>query len=81
MLRLSTSRIAHDMVAVAVADTGAGLAPEGRDRLFPPFVTTKSTGMEIGLSICRRMVESRRQLWAEHNAGGGTATLQKAAPA
>ena len=45
-------------VLIEIADTGPGLAPEVRARLFEPFVTTKSEGNGIGLSLCRRFVEA-----------------------
>jgi two-component system sensor kinase FixL len=44
--------------AVVVTDTGPGLAPDILGRLFQPFVSTKPTGMGMGLSICREIVES-----------------------
>lgn len=57
---------------VTVADTGPGLAPEVAAKLFQPFTTTKKTGMGIGLSICRSIIESHGgELWAEPNANGG----------
>ncbi len=43
---------------ITVADTGPGIAPEIRDQMFSPFVSTKRDGMGLGLSICREIVES-----------------------
>jgi two-component system sensor kinase FixL len=45
-------------VAIEVADTGPGIAEEIAGRLFQPFVTSKASGMGIGLSISRRIVEA-----------------------
>jgi two-component system sensor kinase FixL len=46
------------MAEIIVADTGPGFAPELADRLVQPFVTTKASGMGLGLSICREIVEA-----------------------
>lgn len=43
---------------VTVQDNGEGLSPEAITRIFDPFVTTKTSGMGMGLSICRTIVES-----------------------
>ncbi len=54
-LSVSTAR-ADGGVRVVVADNGPGLAPDVIDRLFEPFVTTKTNGLGLGLSICRSIV-------------------------
>jgi len=62
-----------DMVEISVADRGPGLAREVREKLFEPFVTTKTAGLGVGLSICRSIIESHGgRMWMTDNAGGGT---------
>lgn len=70
-LTISTSN-QQDMIRVDVADTGPGLSNSVQEKLFEPFATTKSSGMGIGLSVCRSIVEAHYgKIWAEPNPGGG----------
>jgi two-component system, LuxR family, sensor kinase FixL len=58
---------------ISVSDTGPGIPADQLDRIFEPFVTAKSEGMGIGLSISRSIVEAHGgRLWAESGAHGAT---------
>ena len=60
-------------VQISVVDNGPGLPEEVRARLFQPFVSTKKTGMGLGLSICHSIVVAHGgRLWAEANPESGT---------
>jgi signal transduction histidine kinase len=53
---------------VVVRDSGPGIEPEHLDRVFEAFYTTKSSGVGMGLSICRSIIRAHAgRLWAEAN--------------
>jgi two-component system sensor kinase FixL len=71
-LTIRCEKVADEMVEVTVADTGKGLPDGARDNLFRPFFTTKESGMGVGLSISRSIVEAHGgNMRAEPNAAGG----------
>jgi PAS domain S-box-containing protein len=57
-LQITTQENEAGGVLVTVSDTGPGIPPETLERVFESFFTTKSSGMGIGLSICRSIVEA-----------------------
>jgi signal transduction histidine kinase len=64
-----------------VRDTGPGIAPDDRERVFETFYTTKSSGVGMGLSICRSIIDAHGgRLWADANEPRG-AVFQFTLPA
>jgi signal transduction histidine kinase len=79
-LLISTAKGEAGEVRVAVRDSGPGLAPAELERLFEAFYTTKPSGLGLGLSICRSIVEAHGgRLWASASAPRG-ATFQFTLP-
>ncbi len=71
-LVIKTERDEGDRVRLTVQDAGVGLDPQGADKLFEAFYSTKSSGMGIGLSVSRSIIESHHgRLWAAPNDGPG----------
>jgi signal transduction histidine kinase len=80
-LQVGTEKHASGGVHVAVRDTGPGLDPQSGGRLFEAFYTTKPSGMGMGLSICRAIIEAHGgRIWAGANAPKG-AVFQFTLPA
>ena len=60
-------------IELAVADNGAGIAPDLAQRLFEPLTTSKRDGLGLGLSICATIVQSHHgRLWLQSGAAGST---------
>jgi len=80
-LLVRTQSTVEGNVEVSVADLGTGIPLADLERIFEPFVTTKSHGMGLGLTICRSIVDAHGgRLWATNNSDGG-ATLHCELPA
>ena len=62
------STVANDHIFVAIADTGVGIDPANKARIFEALYTTKGNGLGLGLSICRKIVLVHGgRLWVEEN--------------
>ena len=68
-------RIGERVIEVAVSDSGPGIPQDAIGRVFEPFVTTKDSGIGLGLAISRTIIAAHGgKIWADNNATGG-ATL------
>lgn len=77
----ANARAADHMIEVSVSDTGTGFQDDVQSNLFQTFFTTKETGMGVGLSISRSIIEAHGgRMWAENNPWGG-ATFRFTLPA
>ncbi|QCP52825.1 PAS domain S-box protein [Trinickia violacea] len=80
-LLVSTGKADSDCVLVTVRDSGPGFAPHDADHVFTPFYTTKPSGLGMGLSICRSIIDAHGgRLWASANVPRG-AVVQFTVPA
>jgi signal transduction histidine kinase len=80
ILRVRTELRGRDAVAVAVEDSGPGIAPGQLDDIFGAFVTTKPHGMGLGLAICRTIVEHHGGALTASSDGETGATFQFVLP-
>jgi PAS domain S-box-containing protein len=72
-LLISSSRVGSDGLLVAVGDSGPGLPQANPERIFEAFYTTKRSGLGLGLSICRSIIDAHGgRLWAKPNDPHGT---------
>ena len=80
-LLIATGKTESGEALVAVRDSGPGLAPATLEHLFKAFYTTKPSGLGLGLSICRSIIEAHAgRLWACANTPRG-AVFQFTLPA
>jgi len=71
-LAISTEGV-PELITISVEDTGSGISETLAPQLFQPFVTSKQSGMGIGLSICRTIIESHGgRIWFERGPEGAT---------
>ncbi|MDQ4081038.1 MAG: PAS domain S-box protein, partial [Gemmatimonadota bacterium] len=71
-LAVRSARGASSTLLVAVRDSGPGVTPDLRDRMFEPFYTTKPDGLGMGLAISRSIIEEHGgHLWAIAHDGPG----------
>jgi len=70
---LVKTKFQGDNVLISIADNGPGIRFDKLESIFAPFYSTKKTGVGLGLSICKSIVESHSgKLWAKHNSDQGT---------
>jgi C4-dicarboxylate-specific signal transduction histidine kinase len=70
----ASSKSAGDHVSITITDTGIGIDPANRDRLFDALYTTKGSGLGLGLSICRKIITAHGgRLWMEEGTIYGAA--------
>jgi two-component system sensor kinase FixL len=73
-LQITSKRTSDGFVEVRIEDSGPGLPDEIANSLFQPFLSTKSEGMGIGLSICHTIIGAQGgRIWADTSQLGGTA--------
>ena len=75
---IKSERTDDDSIMVSVIDDGPGIDAKGLESLFDPFYTTKESGLGMGLSISRSIVEAHKgAMWVESvgspNSGGASA--------
>jgi signal transduction histidine kinase len=73
-IHIDSRRREDGMLEVAVVDTGPGVPANLVEKIFEPFYTTKATGMGMGLSICRTIIEAHGgRIWVDPDRATGAA--------
>jgi signal transduction histidine kinase len=71
---------AASAVTIALSDTGKGIEPSVRDKIFQPFFTTKAKGTGLGLAISKRLIEEHGGTIGIESSQGGGATFRISLP-
>ena len=72
-ISVSVDKFKKDQVKIVVTDHGSGMTKEAEKNIFQPFFTTKSSGMGLGLAICRSIIESHGGVLSfDRKPSGGT---------
>jgi two-component system nitrogen regulation sensor histidine kinase NtrY len=81
-MRISTCLLESGMVELTIADTGAGLTDEMRERLFLPYFSTKQRGTGLGLAIAAKIIQEHEgSIRAEKNVPAGAKFIVELRPA
>ena len=72
VLTVSSARGTNGAIVASIADNGPGIAQERTQSVFDPFVTTKATGLGLGLTICRTIIKAHNgRIWFQNGSEGG----------
>jgi signal transduction histidine kinase len=76
--RIDLTNSKDPQLLMTVSDDGPGIPPGVGERIFEPFVSTKESGLGLGLSICRRIIEAHGGTLTASNRlkGGAVFTLR-----
>ena len=80
-LTVKVAVLAGDVMKVSIIDTGPGVASNVIPRLFEPFVTNKTHGIGLGLSLCRSIAEAHGGRIMAHSVKGQGACFEVLLPA
>jgi signal transduction histidine kinase len=72
IVRAEATGSAPRQARIAISDTGPGILPEHRERIFEPYFTTKEGGTGLGLALAQKIIaEHHGDIQVEDHAGGG----------
>jgi signal transduction histidine kinase len=72
-LSIKSESNGHSSVRIAIEDTGSGIDPSNRERIFKPLFTTKARGMGMGLAICQSIIDSHDgRIWVSAGTSRGS---------